>query len=137
MRADLRGEVYDRMGEVVRDRRSLAVCAFHAAAVAATLAAIDAALPAMAAAGIVPTYRTVSKALTDRGHPIDQRSLRRREEYRHRILAFHAIEPPSRLHDPERERLSRLSAEELGAMVVRLRATLRPLEAEFAATLSG
>lgn len=133
--ADLVGRPYDRNDDVERDVRSLAACRKHDDHKRDTAARIEALIPRMAAAGTVPTFDSVSKALGEAGHPLSARRIRSRDEYSRPILRFHGVEPPMKPFDPERDRLSRLLAEELGAMVYALLADLREKEAMFEATL--
>ncbi|WP_380782605.1 hypothetical protein [Sphingomonas sp. R86520] len=133
--ADLEGRPYDRNDDVERDVRSLAACRKHDDHKRDTAARIEALIPRMAAAGTVPTFDSVSEALGEAGHPLSARRIRSRDEYSRPILRFHGVEPPMKPFDPERDRLSRLSAEELGAMVRALLAELREKEARFEATL--
>ena len=135
--ADLEGRPYDRKDDVERDIRSLAACRTHDDHKRDMAARIEALIPVMAAAGTVPTFASVSEALGKAGHPLSTRRIRSRDEYSRPILKFHGVEPPMKPFDPERDSLSRKSAEELGAMVFALLAELRIKEAEFEATLEG
>lgn len=137
VRCDIAGTVYERSGDVKRDSRSLAACAFHAADVQKMARLIEDMLPKMAERGIMPTYKTVSVALEEDGHSLDHRSIRRREEYWRPIREFRNDAPVSKVSDPERDRLNRLPKEELGATVVVLKSELKILDAQFEATLSG
>lgn len=133
--ADLEGRPYDRSADVERDPRSLARCEAHDGKVRETAARIEALIPVMAAAGVVPTLATVSEALAKAGHALSERRIRSRDAYSRPILSFHGVAPPMKPFDPERDRLSRMSAERLGASVFALLADLRAKEAEFEATL--
>jgi hypothetical protein len=135
VRSDIDGKIYDRSGDVERDARSLARCAVHSAQVIEMAKLIEELIPEMAAKGIMPTYRTVSDALKGKGHLLDKRSIRRQEAYWRPIRNFRDDAPTSKVFDPERERLSRLVKEELGAMIVTLKADLRVLNAQFEASL--
>lgn len=135
--ADIEGRPYDRSADVERDPRSLARCEAHDRLVRETAARIEALVPVMAAEGVVPTFATVSAALAKAGHPLSERRIGGRDAYSRPILKFHGVAPPIKPYDPERDRLSRWSAERLGAEVVRLLAQLRAKEAEFEATLEG
>jgi hypothetical protein len=92
--ADFAGVAYDRDAEVKRDPRSWAVCAVHAEQVRATADRVKAAIILLAPAGKYPTFKSVAKALTDSGHPITARTIRRQVAYSRPILEFHGIAPP-------------------------------------------
>lgn len=135
--ADLEGRPYDRSADVERDRRSLARCEAHEVRVCETAARIEALIPVLTASSVVPTFATVSAALGEAGHPLSERRIKSRDAYSRPILRFHGVAPPMKPFDPERDRLSRMSAERLGAKVFALLAELREKEAQFEATLEG
>lgn len=132
--ADLKGVIVEKLA-VERDPRSRAVCAKKAIEVAARAALIPGVIKKLAGEGIRPSFKTVAVRLTEAGHPITHRSVRRNEAYWRPILEFELRAPPLKPHETNRAALMKKSSEELGATVHRLLAEHRALCARFEETL--